>query len=333
MAGSLSLPGAWATASSAVVASIPSPDNGTFHVGPLTLRAYGFFIAVGVIAAVVIGSRRWVARGGGPDTFSNMALWVVPLGVIGARLYHIATDYQRYEHDLGRTVQIWKGGLSIWGALGGGVLGFYLYARREKLPLLAMLDCVAPGLAAAQAIGRLGNWFNQELFGKPTDLPWGLEIAARNRPPGYTQYSTFHPTFLYESLWNVGVFVVVLAVEKRRHLKRGQAFFLYGAVYCVGRFWIELLRIDFANKVLGLRVNVWTTLVLFLVSAALYVHYGRQPEPDPVVVGAGGGTGGPAADDVDLDDESRFGDDGFDEVSTRRSGSSHTDAAGDLGDP
>jgi prolipoprotein diacylglyceryl transferase len=277
-----------------VLASIPSPDSGTFHVGPLTLRAYGFFIAVGVIAAVVIGSRRWVAKGGHPDTFSNMALWVVPLGVIGARLYHIATDYQRYEHDLGRTVQIWKGGLSIWGALGGGVLGFFLYSRQHHLPLWPMLDAVAPGLAAAQAIGRLGNWFNQELFGKPTDLPWGLEIAARHRPDGYVQHDTFHPTFLYESLWSVGVFFAVLAVERRRHLRRGQAFFLYGALYCVGRFWIELLRIDFANKVLGLRVNVWTTVILFVVCAFFFVHFGRKPEPEVAV--------GPP-DDADLSDD------------------------------
>jgi len=302
-----------------LIASIPSPDKGTFHVGPLTLRAYGFFIAVGVLVAVTIGSRRWVARGGDPNTFSNMALWVVPLGVIGARLYHIATDYQRYEHDLGRTVQIWKGGLSIWGALAGGVLGFYLYARKHGLPVLALLDCVAPGLAAAQAIGRLGNYFNQELFGKPTDLPWGLEIAARHRPEGYVQYSTFHPAFLYESIWSVGVLVAVLAVERRRNLKRGQTFFLYGALYCVGRFWIELLRIDFANKILGLRVNVWTTVILFVVCVLFFVHYGKGSVPaDARVDGGTGDTGPPAATD-DVDDETRFGDDGFEDVARRRS--------------
>jgi prolipoprotein diacylglyceryl transferase len=275
----------------------------------LTLRAYGFFIAVGVIAAVTVGARRWTARGGDPNTFPNMALWVVPLGVIAARLYHIATDYNRYEHDLGRTVQIWKGGLSIWGALAGGVLGFYLYARKYRLPVLPMLDCVAPGLALAQAIGRLGNYFNQELFGKPTDLPWGLEIALRHRPNGYEQYETFHPAFLYEALWNLGVFGVVLWAERRWRLRWGQTFFLYGAVYCVGRFWIELLRIDFANKILGLRVNVFTTVILFVFCVAMFVVLGRRPERDlAAALAVGSGTAaevhGPAGDD-------RFGDDDY----------------------
>jgi prolipoprotein diacylglyceryl transferase len=224
----------------------------------------------------------------------------VPLGVVGARLYHVATDYERYEDDLVRILQIWKGGLSIWGALGGGVLGFFLYARRNRLPLPDLLDCVAPGLAAAQAIGRLGNWFNQELFGKPTDLPWGLEIAPEHRPAGYIQDETFHPAFLYEALWNVGVVAALLWAERRFRLRHGQVFLLYGALYCVGRFWIELLRIDPAREVLGLRVNVWTTIVVFAACVAALAWNRRRhaadpvdevDEPEAVTVGASGQAG------------------------------------------
>jgi prolipoprotein diacylglyceryl transferase len=289
------------------LASLPSPSKGTLEIGPLTLRAYGLAIALGVIAAVAVGGRRWVARGGDPNTFPNMALWVVPLGVIGARLYHVATDYDRYEDDLVRILQIWKGGLSIWGALAGGVLGFLLYSRRHHLPLPTLLDCVAPGLATAQAIGRLGNWFNQELFGKPTDLPWGLEIAPEHRPAGYIQYETFHPAFLYEALWNVGVVGALLWAERRFRLRHGQVFLLYGALYCVGRFWIELLRIDPAREVLGLRVNVWTTIVVFAACVAALAWNRRRHAGDPAD-GFDADDHTDAADRAAVDDRAGVGD-------------------------
>jgi prolipoprotein diacylglyceryl transferase len=259
-----------------LIASIPSPGRSSIEIGPLTLRMYGLCIALGVIAAVMIGGKRWTARGGDPATFSNLAMWAVPAGVLGARIYHVATDFQKYDNDLVRALKIWKGGLSIWGAIGGGVIGIWLYSWHHRHRLRDLLDTVAPGLAAAQAVGRLGNWFNQELFGKPTDLPWGLEIDPEHRPAGYAANETFHPTFLYELLWNLLVVALLVRAERRFKLKGGQVFALYGALYCFGRFWIELIRIDFATEVAGLRINVWTSIVLFGVSVAALVLIGRR---------------------------------------------------------
>lgn len=260
----------------ALIASLPSPSRNSIELGPLTLRMYGLCIALGVIAAVAIAGRRWTARGGDPATFSNLAMWAVPAGVIGARVYHVATDFQKYDNDLVRALKIWKGGLSIWGAIAGGVVGIWLYSRRHGHRLRDLLDTVAPGLAVAQAVGRFGNWFNQELFGKPTDLPWGLEIDLEHRPRGYEANDTFHPTFLYELLWNLLVVAVLIKAERRFRLKGGQVFALYGALYCLGRFWIELIRIDFATEVAGLRINVWTSIVLFAVSVTVLVLVGRR---------------------------------------------------------
>ncbi len=259
-----------------LIASIPSPSRNSIELGPLTLRMYGLCIALGVIAAVSIAGRRWTARGGDPATFSNLAMWAVPAGVIGARIYHVATDIEKYDNDLVRALKIWKGGLSIWGAVGGGVIGIWLYARHNRLRLRDLLDTLAPGLAAGQAVGRFGNWFNQELFGRPTDLPWGLEIDLEHRPRGYEANDTFHPTFLYELLWNLLVVAVLIKAQRRFKLKGGQVFALYGALYCLGRFWIELIRIDFATKVAGLRINVWTSIVLFVVSVTAVVLVGRR---------------------------------------------------------
>ncbi len=280
-----------------VPASIPSPSRGVVHLGPFPLRAYALCILLGIFAAIALAGRRWAARGGERRTIADVAVWAVPGGLIGARLYHVATDYQLYTDDPLGALRIWDGGLGIWGGVAGGALTAWWVARRWGIDFWALADAAAPALALAQAIGRWGNWFNQELFGRPTSLPWGLEIDPANRPPQYATEPTFHPTFLYESLWNLAVVGIVLAVEKRVRLRPGRLFAVYVAAYTFGRFWIELLRVDPAHEILGLRVNDWTSVVVFVVAMA-FVVTGRQreedreeveapaPVPAPVAVGA-----------------------------------------------
>jgi prolipoprotein diacylglyceryl transferase len=268
-----------------VPASIPSPSRGVLHLGPFPLRAYALCILLGIFAAIAFAGRRWVARGGERRTISDIAVWAVPGGLVGARLYHVATDYQLYTDDPLGALRIWDGGLGIWGGVAGGALTGWWVARRWNIDFWSLADAVAPALALAQAIGRWGNWFNQELFGRPTSLPWGLEIDPSHRPREYASSTTFHPTFLYESLWNLVVVGVVLAVEKRVRLRKGRLFAVYVAAYTFGRFWIELLRVDPAHKILGLRVNDWTSVVVFVVAMA-FVVTGRErdePEPEPEV--------------------------------------------------
>jgi prolipoprotein diacylglyceryl transferase len=267
--------------------SIPSPAQGVWHVGPVPLRAYALCIIAGVVVAIWLGERRWVARGGRPGTVSDMAVWAVPFGLVGARLYHVASSPEPYFGDGGDPVEalyVWQGGLGIWGAIAFGALGAYIACRRAGVRFPAMADAVAPGIVLAQAIGRWGNWFNQELFGKPLDAPWGLEIDPANRPPGYGEYATFHPTFLYESLWCVGVALAVLWADRRFRLGHGRSFALYVTLYTAGRAWIELLRIDDANELGPFRVNVWTSLVLFVAGLAYLIVVGRlRPgREDPV---------------------------------------------------
>ncbi len=258
-----------------LLASIPSPSSnriGPFHV-------YGVLLAIAALLGVEIAERRWRRRGNPAGGIYDVAFPIIVGGVIGARLYHVATDWQRFEHDLVRVVELWKGGLSIWGAVLGGVAGAVLATRRRHLHLLEVMDCIAPGLLVAQALGRWGNWFNQELFGKPTSLPWGLEISPANRPAGYARYATFHPTFLYESLWCLLVLGVLLGVERRRTWRRGQAFALYVVLYTFGRFWFENLRIDPAHHIGPLRVNAWVSVVAFVVGAVWFVWLAHRP-PD-----------------------------------------------------
>jgi prolipoprotein diacylglyceryl transferase len=262
-----------------VVASIPSPDQGVWQLGPVPVRAYALSIILGVFVAVWVGERRFVARGARPGTVPDIAVWAVPFGLVGARLYHVLTDYQLYFGPGTNPVEalyVWRGGLGVWGAIAGGGLGAYIACRRYGVRFSAFADAVAPGLALAQAIGRWGNWFNQELFGGPTTLPWALEIDSQFRPDGYVQYETFHPTFLYESLWNVGVAVAVIWADRRFRLGYGRAFWLYVMLYTLGRGWIEYLRIDTVNHVLGLRLNVWTSILLFLLALALFVRSARR---------------------------------------------------------
>jgi prolipoprotein diacylglyceryl transferase len=281
------------------LASIPSPDQGVWHLGPVPVRAYALCIIAGVLVAVWLGNRRWVARGGQPGTVADIALWAVPFGLVGARLYHVVTDWQLYFGADGEPVQalyIWRGGLGIWGAIAMGALGAWIVCRRRGIPFLAVADALAPGIAVAQAIGRIGNWFNQELFGAPTTLPWALEIDRVNRPAGFQGYETFHPTFLYELLWNLGVAAVVIWADRRFRLGHGRAFALYVAAYTLGRGWIEALRIDPVNHLGPFRLNVWTSIVMFTLAVGYLAwsarrHPGREQVAEPI--------GDPAAPDAE----------------------------------
>ncbi|MCK8680500.1 prolipoprotein diacylglyceryl transferase [Streptomyces lichenis] len=265
------------------LAYIPSPSTGAVYLGPIPLRGYALCIIVGVFVAVWFGNRRWIARGGRAGTVADIAVWAVPFGLVGGRLYHVITDYQLYFSEGENWVdafKIWEGGLGIWGAIALGAVGAWIGCRRRGIPLPAYADAIAPGIALAQAIGRWGNWFNQELYGKPTDLPWALKISAgANREAGL-----YHPTFLYESLWCVGVALLVVWADRRFKLGHGRAFALYVAAYCAGRGWIEYMRVDEAHHVLGLRLNVWTAIVVFLLAVAYIVISARvRPGREEVV--------------------------------------------------
>ena len=311
-----------------MMAFIPSPSTNVIKVGPVPLHVYGFMIALGVVAAVWLCRRRWASWGNDPDFVTDLAYWAVPGGLIGARLYHVVTDFNRlYVHNLSGIPKIWDGGLGIPGGIIGGVGVGWWYARRRKQSVVDLLDMVAPALPLAQAIGRFGNYFNQELFGRPTTLPWGLRIDPAHRPSAYVGFATFHPTFLYELVWNLALMAVLLGLDSRRGRggelgngvlagyyglfavgfgldtllvvqrqtslsspvqaalfvaggvagaaivwsvtrigrsgphRRGDLFLLYLAGYFLGRLWVESLRIDTANLILGLRVNEWTSIL------------------------------------------------------------------------
>ncbi|MET9398106.1 prolipoprotein diacylglyceryl transferase [Kitasatospora sp. NPDC002965] len=260
------------------IAYIPSPSRGVLYIGPVPLRAYAFCIILGVVVAVWLGSKRWVARGGGKHTVGDIAVWAVPFGLVGGRLYHVITDHQLYfgeGKNPWNALKIWEGGLGIWGAIALGAVGAWIGARRRGVPLPAYADAIAPGIALAQALGRWGNWFNQELYGRETTLPWGLEIQ-KTLPGGETVTGIYHPTFLYESLWCVGVAALVIWADRRFTLGHGRAFALYVAGYTVGRFWTEYLRIDDAHHVLGLRLNGWVAVVVFVGAVAYFVIVGKK---------------------------------------------------------
>lgn len=259
----------------ALLSAIPSPSSGTLEIGPLKLNAYGLMIALGVVAAVWLAGRRLEQRGiGTRDDISEMALWAVPAGVIGARLYHVVTDWSRFSDNPGDIVKIWEGGLGIWGGIALGVIvGLWVF-KRKGLPIALTLTCVTPALPLAQSIGRWGNWWNQELFGKPTDLPWALEVSSDTAvKAGELPGTTFHPTFLYESIGCLLIAVVLVLIDRRVKLRPGLLFFVYTAMYTFMRFFIEGLRIDPATEAGGLRLNQWTSIVVFSVSILILVVY------------------------------------------------------------
>ncbi|MER6182194.1 prolipoprotein diacylglyceryl transferase [Streptomyces sp. NPDC001652] len=291
------------------LAYIPSPSHGVYELGPIPLRGYAFCIIIGVFVAVWLGNKRWIARGGRVGTVADISVWAVPFGLLGGRLYHVITDYELYfseGRDWVDAFKIWEGGLGIWGAIALGALGAWIGCRRRGIPLPAYADAIAPGIALAQAIGRWGNWFNQELYGRETDLPWALHITSSTdgRVPGY-----YHPTFLYESLWCIGVAVLVIWADRRFKLGHGRAFALYVASYCVGRFWIEYLRVDDAHHILGLRLNNWTALVVFLLAVVYIVvsakkRPGREEVVEPGADGSDGSDAETAAEDKAEDADS-----------------------------
>jgi len=270
--------------STELLAYLPSPPQGVWHVGPLALRAYALCIIVGIVVAIVWGDRRWVARGGEKGTVLDIAIWAVPFGLVGGRLYHVITDWSTYFGADGRpsdALKIWQGGLGIWGAVLLGGVGAWIGCRRRGIPLPALGDAIAPGIVLAQAIGRVGNWFNQELYGRATTVPWGLEIYERTDAAGRVDtlngvsngvvQQVVHPTFLYELVWNLLVVVLLVIVDRRFRIGHGRLFALYVAGYCAGRFWIELMRSDHATHILGIRVNSFTSALVFVGAVAYFV--------------------------------------------------------------
>jgi prolipoprotein diacylglyceryl transferase len=260
-------------------AAIPSPSTGVWHLGPFPLRAYAFAILLGIVVALWMTRRRWVERGGEPDTTLEIAFWAVPFGIVGGRIYHVITSPDAYfgvGGDPIRALYIWEGGLGIWGAVALGALGAWIGCRRQGVRLAPWGDALAPGLLVAQAIGRLGNWFNQELFGSPTTLPWGLRIDAAHMPVGDPAGTLYHPTFLYEMVWNLAGAALLIWLDRKLQLGYGRVFLLYIVIYTSGRLWIELLRIDPAHEFLGLRINVWTSIIVGLGALVAFVVVGRR---------------------------------------------------------
>jgi prolipoprotein diacylglyceryl transferase len=268
----------------AVLASIPSPPDNGISIGPLELRAYGLAIAIGVLVAVEIARRRWAAHGGDPDAIGEIAVWAVPAGFVGARLYHVITDWHRFDDAPLDALKVWEGGLGIPGGVLLGTVAGVAVARRRGYDVPRLMDAAAPAIPVAQAIGRLGNWFNQELFGRPTDLPWGLEIDPDRRPDGYADVATYHPTFLYEALWNLALAALLVWLGRRARLRAGQLFVLYVAGYGLGRLWVEALRIDEATRLAGVRVNIWVSGLTVLAALGVFAWRRRGRDGDPASV-------------------------------------------------
>ncbi|MFF8368045.1 prolipoprotein diacylglyceryl transferase [Streptomyces lydicus] len=300
------------------LAFIPSPSVGVVHLGPIPLRGYAFCIIIGVFVGVWLGNKRWIQRGGRSGTVADIAVWAVPFGLVGGRLYHVITTYEPYFGKNGHPLdafKVWEGGLGIWGAVALGAVGAWIGCRRRGIPMPAYADALAPGLALGQAIGRWGNWFNQELYGKPTDVPWALKISS---DPAIGRIGgTYHPTFLYECLWCIGVAALVIWADKRFRLGHGRAFALYVAAYCAGRAWIEYMRVDEAHHILGLRLNVWTALIVFVLAVVYFVVSlkrapGREEVVEPGALEERAAAEAAAAESAETDGEAATDADGAD---------------------
>jgi len=271
-----------------VFASIPSPSSDSFGIGPLNFNFYGLMIALGVLAAVEIGRKRWEARGGNGDDIIEIAKWAVPAGLIGTRIYHVATDWKRYQGRWLDAFKIWEGGLGIPGGLVLGVAVGVWYVRSQGWSVTGLLDSVIPGIPVAQAIGRLGNWFNQEIYGRPSDLPWAVEID--NPSAEFEGFSTFHPTFLYEGLLNLCIAASLIFADRQKWLKPGAILPLWMLLYGVARFIIEGMRTDEASLILGIRVNHWVSGIAVVVGGIWFLILQRRDQGEEVAPG-------PLADD------------------------------------
>jgi len=273
---------------------IPSPTTGVWNLGPLPIRAYAMCILAGIVVAIWITQRRLATRGGTPGQVLDISAWAVPFGIVGGRIYHLITSPQAYFGEGGNPwngFKVWEGGLGIWGAIALGALGAYIGCRRAGVRFLDFVDSAAPGILVAQALGRFGNYFNNEIHGAPTDLPWGLRIYEWDPLAGHAVVDAdgnpvvlgvFHPTFLYEAIFCVLLAGLLVWLDRRYDFRRGQIFALYIAGYPVGRGVIEFMRTDDANHILGLRVNSWVSILVFVLGVGLFIWYGRRPqEPEP----------------------------------------------------
>lgn len=331
-----------------VLASFPSPPQGVWQLDlgfvTLPIRAYALCIIAGIIVAIWWGERRWVARGGTKGTIIDIAVFAVPFGLVGGRLYHVMTDYHRYFGEGANpidAVKIWDGGLGIWGAIALGAVGAWIACRTRGIPLPVVADAVAPGIVVAQAIGRLGNYFNQELYGRETDVPWGLEIYQRiNQETGQLDQllgestgeviAVVHPTFLYELLWNLGVAVLLVWADRRFRLGHGRVFALYVAGYTAGRFWIEMMRSDPATDVFGVRINVWVSALVFLGAVVYLVLAKRRGDREAPEVAAGKAGAAASADASEAtDDEVESAADAKTEHDAKADGETETEADGE----
>jgi prolipoprotein diacylglyceryl transferase len=275
----------------AVVAEVPSPTTGVWYLGPIPVRAYAMCILAGIAVALWITQRRLQDRGGHPGQALDISAWAVPFGIVGGRVYHLITSPQAYFGPGGHpadALKIWEGGLGIWGAVALGAVGAWIGCRRQQVSFLAFVDSAAPGVLVAQAIGRWGNYFNNEIHGSPTTLPWGLKVYEWDQQAGHAVRDAagnpvvsgiYHPTFLYEAIFCLVLALVLVALDRRLAFRPGQVFALYVAGYPVGRVLIELMRTDEANRILGLRVNVWVSILVLALGAALFVRFGRRRAP------------------------------------------------------
>jgi prolipoprotein diacylglyceryl transferase len=264
-----------------LLASIPSPSSGDVDLGSVSIHLYGLMLLLGIVAATWLTGVRWTRTGGDWDLVFRVAMWGVAGGIVGARLYHVLTSWSEVPDEWWGVFAVWKGGLGIWGAIAGGVLVGAWIVRSSGESVYAFMDAVAPGLMLAQAIGRWGNYFNQELFGTPTDLPWGLQIDLENRPDAHLESDTFHPLFLYEGLWNLLGMALLLWLGSRLRIRPPGLFALYVAWYTFARFFLELIRTDDAHEFLGLRLNNYVSLGVFLLALAAFVWSQRRLPDEP----------------------------------------------------